>query len=401
MAPTTESLCGSPRSVGWPLLAGLCLALGACDDVTPAALRASAAEPTADPQSPAAIDADVDARIVELRAQLEASLAREAGLRAELEAAELKRVAREREWMEYSSLLARVPPERLPGGEPFRVELEAQDSPAPSAPEVAPVDPRQAERSRELAQGLSLLLRLEQVRGLDLLECGDFSDDSIGPVVFRLLDGEGRLSGGLYAERLRLEGSRSARTLTLVLENGYEMSGGVRQAFADESPERPSTPTRRIVLEGVDPTRWVDSLGALFGEQGLDLSGDDGLWDLLAVRRALNDLLVLQKSAGHYRLRQLGGVSDGVLRDVHVERLDASGQVERRLFADRMRIARTNSGIELCLEQGVQVRGDDQRVPFLDGRFRILFPAADGAVWAAAGIPGLAEPVARSIDARR
>jgi hypothetical protein len=58
-----------------------------------------------------------------------------------------------------------------------------------------------------------------------------------------------------------------------------------------------------------------------------------------------------------------------------------------------MRIARSGSGVELSLESGVQVRGEGERVPFLDGRYRILLPAADAAAWSRANLPGLSTPL--------
>jgi hypothetical protein len=143
------------------------------------------------------------------------------------------------------------------------------------------------------------------------------------------------------------------------------------------------------LIDGVDPLAWADDLRELFGENGLDVSGDDGLWDLVLLRSRLNQLLETQSAGGVYRLRALGGVQDGVLFGVHLERLDEQGHVERRLFADRLRITRSAGGVELILESGVQVRGDQQRVPFLDGRYRILLPSADGERWSSAAIPGL------------
>lgn len=337
--------------------------------------------------------AELQRQIAELRVRLDESQQRESQLRAQLEDSEARRIGREQEWLEYSQLLGMVSPARLPGGKPFEAELPgatpaAQPSGALS-PAVLPPDPALEARARAIERSLRTLLRLEDVRGIDLLECGSLAADSIGPVVFRLLDGSGRLAGGLYANHLRLEASRSAHTLTLVLEDGYESRGGEKIPFSGAAPESGRVAARRIVIDGIDPLPWADELRELFGETGLDLSGDDGLWDLVLVRTKLNALLKSDPTGSVYRLRDLGGVMDGILSGVHLERLDEEQQVERRLFADRMRITRSGGGVELILENGVQVRGEQERVPFLDGRYRILLPSADGEAWSSAGIPGL------------
>jgi hypothetical protein len=109
------------------------------------------------------------------------------------------------------------------------------------------------------------------------------------------------------------------------------------------------------------------------------------------VRATLNDLLQLDAALGWYRLRALGGVQDGVLRDVQIERLDVEGRVERRLFADRLCVVEQERGLMLLLEDGAQVRGE-RKAPFLEGRYPIFLPRADVARWRAAGVPGLAQP---------
>ncbi|MEO6709526.1 MAG: hypothetical protein ABI054_09570 [Planctomycetota bacterium] len=350
-------------------------------------------------------------RIAQLEAQLERARMRQAqsdalldDMRLQLTDSEARRIEREREWAEYSVLLSKVSPERLPGGKVFGAEPTATEADAAAAAEAAAssaaalaADPMVKARSLHIARALRTLFTLEQIRSLDLLECGDLEGNAIGPIVLRLLDGQGRFAGSLYAARLRMEASRSARSLTLVLEDGYEMRAGQRIDFELSGEGR--TSARRIVLQEVDPKSWVDDFRELFGEKGLDLSGDDGLWDLILVKKSLNDLLKTETAGGGYRLRSVSGVQDGALLEVHLERLDEHGNVERRLFADRMNIARAASGVELTLENGVQVRGEDERVPFLDGRYRILLPAADGQVWTSAGIPGLAKPSARALAA--
>jgi len=347
--------------------------------------------PSAEPPAASEVEAQIaelERQIAELRQSLDASQQRETRMRAELEDSEARRIRREQEWMEYSQLLGMVSPARLPGGKLFEAD-PPRATPAPEPAAAEPPDPVLEARARAIERSLRTLLRLEEVRGIDLLECGSLEADSIGPVVFRLLDGSGRLAGSLYANRLRLEASRSAHTLTLVLEDGYESRGGQKIPFAGAAPERGQLAARRIVIDGIDPLPWAEDLRELFGESGLDLSGDDGLWDLVLVRSRLNALLKADAAGGAYRLRDLGGVMDGILNGVHLERLDERQQVERRLFADRLRITRSAGGVELILENGVQVRTDQERVPFLDGRYRILLPSADGEAWSNAGIPGL------------
>ncbi|HTF87479.1 MAG TPA: hypothetical protein VK843_03645 [Planctomycetota bacterium] len=389
---------------GLGLIALLPIWIASCDREAPSA-------PGASPTAQAAESNDRTARIAQLEAELESARIRQEqsdkrldDMRAQLTDSEARRLSREREWAEYSILLSKVSPERLPGGKNFGAEptgTEAKDAEAAEAAatsaEALAADPVIQARSLHIARALRTLFTLEQIRGLDLLECGTLEGNAIGPVVLRLLDGQGRFAGSLYAARLRMEASRSARSLTLVLEDGYETRAGQRIEFEPSGEGR--TSARRIVLQEVDPKSWVDDFRELFGEKGLDLSGDDGLWDLIVVKQSLNDLLKTQTAGGVYRLRTLGGVQDGSLLEVHLERLDERGDVERRLFADRMKISRAANGVELALESGVQVRGEDERVPFLDGRYRILLPSADAQVWISAGIPGLAEPKERAESA--
>ena len=152
--------------------------------------------------------------------------------------------------------------------------------------------------------------------------------------------------------------------------------------------------TRRIELVQVDPLAWYEALPELFREPLSDVVPDDGLWDGLLVRRRMNELLERELDSGRYRLAGLAGVVDDVLREVHVEELDERGRVQRRLFADRLSVRATESGLLLFLEDGVQVRGG-RKQPFLEGRFRIFLPRAPRAEWERAGVPGLC-PVADS-----
>jgi hypothetical protein len=208
-------------------------------------------------------------------------------------------------------------------------------------------------------------------------------------VVFRLVDPDGRLSGSLVAERLRLEASRTARTVTLVLEDGYETWRGARTDFERPDPDPGSAGLRRVVLPRVDPDPWLEALPELFAETSLGEAPDDGVYNALQVRGELNQLLRRDAAGGWFRVRALAGVRADVLRGVHLEGFDVDGKLERHLFADRLRVLPQERGVLLQLEDGAQVRGDD-KAAFLDGRFRIYLPRADIDEWAARGIPGAA-----------
>lgn len=333
--------------------------------------RASASEPNSAPSVE-----ELREQVSELRVQL----AREQSLRLE----------REREWLRYTSAFEALSAEAVAQAPHFEPQVPAEELPAPTPPSP-PIDEARAERARSLARSLRTLLSVEGVRGFDLLEAGELGDGWIGPVVFRLLDERGRLAGSLGAQRLRLLGSRTARTLTIVLEEGFESRGGVRTAFEPEElpeSERESFGVRRIELEEVDPMPWISAAPELFGGAQLAAPVDDGHWNLTYVRASLNRLLRLDIERGYWRLKTLGGVAEGVLHDVHFEQFDAQGQLERRLFADRLRIERRERGVALLLEDGATVRGDEKS-PFLDGHFRIYLPRAEHAEWNSAGLPGL------------
>ena len=231
---------------------------------------------------------------------------------------------------------------------------------------------------------------IEGLRGLDLLECGELQAGYLGPVVFRTLDAFGRLCGCLKAERLRLEASRSARSLTIVLEEGFETSDGMRVDFLPRGPSPGASGQRRIVLQGLDPMPWVEAMPELFGSTPLERVVDDGRWNKEVVRAALNQLLLQDGFAGWLRLESLEGIALGVLRGVHVESYAAGGGLERRIFADRLRIVRMDQGagrgVLLCFEDGAIERGGEQRA-FLDGRWQVYLPRADAQLFAAAGIP--------------
>jgi len=281
-------------------------------------------------------------------------------------------------------------------------------------------------RDHEIFVALRSLLLAEQVSGFDLLESGALRDGSTGTVVMRVLDERGHPLGTLYAERMHLEGSRAARMLTLVLEDGYERRGRDKTDFAavpihapraggspssssalaassfsptvspsdvSSASTSPSTTrgprnARRIVLPDIDPRAWIESVPELFGAEEKTPAPDDGRWELGAVRAALNDLLRLDASAGLYRVQALGGVEADMLRDVQLDALDRTGHLERKLFADRMRVAPGDQGVVIVLEGGAQLRGDE-KTPFLDNRYRIFLPRANLDEWRKAGVPGL------------
>jgi len=337
-----------------------------------------------------------DAAADGLRGRVAALEAERDRLRERLEALELElalereaRLRREQEWLTYTrTVSALVPSSR-------RAELPAFGPHLPAVAEASAGDqvgPDEAElaaqrRVEEVRSGLRALLAAEAVRGLDLLEVGRVGEDHAGPVVFRLLDDEGRLAGSLYAERLRLEASLAGRSLTLVLEDGHESHGGQRTPFGnDADPTGPAA--SRIPLQGLDPAPWIESLPELFGQAPSDAPPDDGLWDLAYVQVKLNELLREDGTAGWLRLRRLGGVRNGVLRDVHAEVLDPQGRLERRVFADRLTLEDSGGGIVLRFEDGIHLRGDE-RSPFLAGGWRVWLPRARAQTWVGAGLPGL------------
>jgi hypothetical protein len=233
-----------------------------------------------------------------------------------------------------------------------------------------------------------------------LLEAGEFADGAIGPVVLRELDPDGRPYGTLCAERLHFEGSNAARTLTFVLEKGYERRGFQRYPFdepgapaaeaVDESAARRGT--KRIELPEIDPRRWIEKVPELFAPSAASEVIDDGRHDLTAVRVALNGLLREDASAGWWRLSSLGGVQHEVLREVVLDGFDRDGRQERRLFADRLTILEEGKGVQLLLEHGAQVRGD-QKLPFLEDHYRIFLPQALPEAWDKAGVPLVMSPL--------
>ncbi|MCA8979960.1 MAG: hypothetical protein KDC14_08030, partial [Planctomycetes bacterium] len=211
-------------------------------------------------------------------------------------------------------------------------------------------------------------------------------DGAIGPVLLRSFDDRGRAIGTITADRLRLEGSRAGRTLTLVLEDGYTRRSGVRAPFpgAEDGVERGGV--MRVVIPDTDPDGWSRAVPELFREDHSIEVLDDGRWNIFLLRRELNARLDRGGLGGRYVLKDLAGVREGVLRDVALDELDENGALRRRLFADRLALRVDAAGVQLLLEDGVVVRGE-QKLPFLDGRMRVFLPRADVAEWIDGSLP--------------
>jgi hypothetical protein len=314
-------------------------------------------------------------------------------LKRELGIEQQRRYDRELRWLEYNRWLARlplgeqgknlvfpldpsiVPPESQPSFEP-----EPKPAPEPPAPEVV--------RATELASRLNALLWSDGIRDLSVLDAGRVGPDIaqpawIGPVLLRRVDGEGRLAGSLVADRMRLECSRAARTVTIVLEGGYEQVEGSRTAFEPTG--------RRILLPLVDPDRWLEGCAELFAADQQLAARDDGLWDRARVKAALNRLLAEDAAHGYWQIKDIGGIRGTELRDVQLLALDRAGRMQRLAFCDTLTLRASASGVELALRDGAVVR-DGRKAPFPEGRMRIVLPHASGAEFASARIPGFAEP---------
>jgi hypothetical protein len=348
--------------------------------------------------------ADAAAELEQLRARVEALELERASLRERLEACQRElalqaeeRFERERQWLQYTRAVSGLSGDALAAAlPPFQAHVPSSTPPrpAPTAEELA-----RAEADASALARLRALLAAGGVRALDLLTLENYAAARTGPVLFRLLDDRGRLAGSLFAEGLRLEGSVSGRTLTLVLEDGYESHGGERIPFG--SAERPDGPPPwRMVLSDTDPRPWLEDLAPLFGDAPLEVPADDGLWDTAWVTVKLNELLRRDTAAGWYRVRRLGGVTDGVLRDVHVELASREGALQRRLFADRLTLSSTGGGIVLTFEDGVFQVGDE-RTPFPGRVHRLFLPRVDVEDWLATCLPGLAAEPTGAAAARR
>jgi len=318
----------------------------------------------------------------------EESLAEEVTrLRAELDRERERRVERELAFQAFQQQLTDLEGlrDRLLGKPEVTAALEAL---TPEEQAALAADEAARARAADLGRALSVRMKLEGLRGLDLLESGALlagPPGAIGPVVFRVLDERGRLTGSLNAARLRLEASVAARTLTLVLEDGFESQGGERVPFLED--------VRRITLVDVDPEPWFEAFPELFEGPEAGRVDDDGRWRLAEVRRELNRLFALDTSAGWYRLHSLGGVRDTRLNQVLLEELEPSGRVRRRYLADTLELALEDASLVLTLANGAIVRGEEKQ-PFRDGVYRLVLPGVAPEAWRAAALPGLAEPPA-------
>lgn len=374
------------RRLGEALRAATCLAGGL-------GLLACGSEPTG---SGSAAELVLAAKLEEARAEnaqlaaerdrLEAELARE---RRALAGERAARTARETDWLEYTRALASLDVEEVLRELQFAVHLPQVEEAGEPEPEPDPEAERRRERAEAIRTSMRTMLRLEEVRALDLLEVGELGEGFVGPAIFRLLDERGRLMGSLYAERLSLESSRSAHTVTLVLEEGYESRGGVRTPFAHG--------VRRIVLPHVDPQPWREAMGEIFPESQ-DLGVDDGQWNLARLQRDLNERLRFDADGAYYQLKRLGGVWEDALTEVQLVQFDAAGRIASRLFADRLRIVPRTTGVQLVLEDGASTLGDEKR-PFVDGRYRIFLPGADPELWRSLALPGVTPPEASAPEA--
>jgi len=292
------------------------------------------------------------------------------------------RAERERAWLDYTQAVATLDVAEVLRELNFAVHLPRVEEGAEPEPEPDPEQERRRARAEAIRTSMRTMLRMEEVRSLDLLEVGELGETFVGPAVFRLLGERGRLMGSLYAERLRLESSRAAHTVTLVLEEGYESRGGVRVPFSDGE--------RRIVLPHVDPQPWREAMPEIFPESQ-DLGIDDGQWDLVQLKRQLNERLRFDADGLFYQLKRLGGVWEDELTEVQLVQFDADGRIASRLFADRLRILARSTGIQLVLEDGATAVGEEKR-PFVDGSYRIFLPGADPELWRTLSLPGLTVP---------
>ncbi len=329
-------------------------------------------------------------------------LARIAVLEEELLQERARAMARQGEWIEYVRVLERFNVPALPKAPDFISQaIVPEEDPADDA--LRRQHLLRLARGSEILNGLRGLLIADGVRTLDFLEVGLVDNHrgtaATGPVVARLLDDRGRLTGMLRAERLRIEVSRAARTVTLVLEDGFEMSGGRKYPFPGTVQATADTPSgiaktgggvRRILLPSIDPTPWIESLPDLVDASDLAVSFDDGNWDSVSVRAALNRLLAASAPAGgvSWKLLAVSGISKNRLNDVQFLELGPDGGVRRRVFADEatVHVPKGSQAVRIELESGSVKRGS-RVAPFLGGRYRISLPFAKVKDWESAEIP--------------
>ena len=326
--------------------------------------------------------AALEAALAEERAGRELAEAELQEARDELTRVQALRIERELDWIAFNHTVSALdlPHElifRLQGIETHTVEEGPPPEEDPRVVELRLAEREAAEARTRVLRGL---LRSEAVAGFEPLELGVPDGRGTGPVVFRLLNERGRLAGSIAADHLHLEASLSGRTVTLVFEDGHESHGGLRTPFADGE--------RRVLLPHVDPTGWIEALPELFAERRDGGGLDDGLWDAVRVRAALNLLLERDGGDDHWTVRHVSGVHKDMLTQVHLTQYHAGGAVRRQVFADRLRLTERASGIELVLEDGVTMHGDT-KAAFLNGVFRIRLPRADSADWRRQDLPGL------------
>jgi hypothetical protein len=378
---------GRALVLGWLLLGGVAgLGLSrALPRTSPAASKPEVVVVEQDQQELAQLRTRVETEQAE-RARLEAEL-RE--VRQRLVESDSARIKREQEFLDYTQMITSLVPKEAPPEVLLALTGEVPESSLPKEdPVVLAERASRKARAEKIAVGLRSMMRIEQFDSLDLLEIGTLGDGWVGPVVFRLLDEQGRPVGSLSADRLRLEGSRAGWTLTFVLEAGYERRGGERIPFEGTLPDEERGGARRIVLSHSDPDPWYEAAPELFSGTAPTPLADDGLWHRSLVHRRLNELLAVDAAQGSYRLSRLGGVVDDVLRDVEVEQLSPEGYLVQRLVADRLEVTRGEGGVVLILRDGVVLKGANQHA-FLEGRYRIFLPRAVQADWLSAGLPGL------------
>jgi hypothetical protein len=411
----------------------------------PSAPAKSAPEPSESASSAAAASSTVGSKsapptadeVASLRARVQALEEELLRTRADLKSEAERRLRREEEWLEYTRGIALL--ESLAAGVPkFEVDPDVARSRGGDA-SAANAEPRQAaagaahEPARDVDEGepdgggsgaasasiasdtatqpppapeaggtpsltsemalarLRALLAAEAVRGVDVLEVGLVQSDHLGPVVLRVRDEAGRVLSVLAADRLRLECSRAGRSVTLVLEHGYERKAGAKTSFeGGPADEDGRGGVRRVVVADCDPRPWLEGLPSLFRLEALQPAPHDGSISVESLRAALNIKLREDLSAGHWRVEGLGGVQRGVLFEVSLAQLDEKGNRVRTLVADRATIAPLSAdaarGVEVLLQDGSQVKVDST-TPFLDARFRLVLPRADPAEWRAARIP--------------
>lgn len=313
-------------------------------------------------------------------------------LEEELRTERSRAIARQEEWIEYIRVLQGFDVPALPKvpdfmAEALRPELDLAGEARRRQHALRLV------RSKDILRSLRSLLIADGVRTLDFLEVGLVDEHegsaATGPVVSRLLDDRGRLTGMIRADRLRIEVSRAARTVTLVLEDGFEMSGGHKYLFPGTDGAGTGG-VRRITLPAIDPMPWIEALPDLVDASDLAVSFDDGVWDSMIVRSRLNRLLADSSPAGgtSWKLLALSGVSKNRLNDVQFLEVGSDGSIRRRVFADEaeIHVPRGAEAVRIDLASGSVKRGS-RVAPFLGGRYRISLPFAKASDWKGAEIP--------------